>query len=76
MSESPFRNCTSKQVFEEVTKMLDSDDTRSLWSRVQREFRRKGVQAVGTYLDSEFTQLQQAFERDLELLASEQEQVT
>ena len=56
MTDSPFAHCSSADVFEAVTAHSDSDDTRSLWTRMRDEHRRKGVQSVGSYLDSEFTQ--------------------
>lgn len=68
-SESPFRDCTSEQVFDEVSRCLSQDVVRSLWSRIQEELSRGGNGAVGTYIDSEFTQLLQEFDRELDLAA-------
>lgn len=65
-SESPFRDCTSEQVFGDVFRQLTDDGIRSLWSRIQEELHRGGTGAVGTYLDSEFTQLLQEFDRELD----------
>lgn len=66
LPESPFGDCTSEQVFGEVSRRLREDGIRSLWSRIQEELHRGGTGAVGTYLDSEFTQLLQEFDRELD----------
>lgn len=68
-AESPFRDCSAEHVFLEVSKQLATDEMRSLWSRVADELRRSGPGAVATYLDSEFTQLQQDFEQEVQRVA-------
>jgi hypothetical protein len=73
MTDRPFSECSSEHVFEELTKQLVSEETRSLWSRMHAELRRKGVPAVGTYLDSEFTQMLQDFEAELARVAPQPE---
>ena len=67
--ESPFDHCSIEDVYKEINKKLTTDELRSLWGRVQEELKRKGPESVATYLDSEFTQLKQDFDHDLDRLS-------
>jgi len=54
-----FEKSNSSYVFNEVKKMLDSGESRSLWRRIESEMYSGGVGAVETYLRSSFEELVQ-----------------
>ncbi len=58
-SKDGFETSDSSYVFNEVKKMLDSGEIRSLWRRIESEMHSGGVGAVETYLRSSFEELVQ-----------------
>jgi hypothetical protein len=52
-------DCDSAYVFEQVRRLLQSGESRSLWRRIESELRSGGVGAVETYLRSSFKELAQ-----------------
>jgi hypothetical protein len=59
LGENSFRNCDSAYVFEQVRRILQSGERRSLWRRIESELRGGGVGAVETYLRSSFKEFAQ-----------------
>jgi hypothetical protein len=54
-----FKDCDSAYVFEQVRRLLESGESRSLWRRIESELRDGGVGAVETYLRSSLKELTQ-----------------
>lgn len=57
--------CDSDSVFADVTRRAQSPATRTLWSRLREEMRRAGVSGAASYLEGEFTRLNEELEAEL-----------
>ena len=61
-----FEHCNVEQVFAEVGKQVQSSEVRTLWGCMQEEMERRGVGAAVTYLEGEFTRLNEELTREIQ----------
>lgn len=60
-----FDGCDSETVFDGVRKSANTSEARALWSRMQQEMKRKGVDGAISYLEAEFTRITEHLRREL-----------
>ena len=73
LSTPPFEGCSSEHVLAEVSRQVTSSEMRTLWGRMREEMRRKGVGAVVTYLEGEFTRMCEDFRSEMERIQNSNE---
>jgi hypothetical protein len=60
-----FNGCDSETVFDGDRTQANSSEARALWSRMQQEMRRNGVDGAISYLEAEFTRITEHLRREL-----------
>lgn len=72
--KAPFEGIDSDRVLSIVASRLGSAETRSLWRRLESEFKESGVAGVDSYLRSMFADMTQGAREEIERFSTEREE--